>query len=658
MNLSPLPLQKFFDNNGRPLSGGLLFTYVAGTSTKLATYSDESGTLNTNPVVLNFRGEANVWLDQTLAYKFVLAPEGDTDPPTKPIWSVDNISAGITFTSLTQQLIGQILYPRSADEIAASITPVNYWYPYGYVDRYGTNTTPGTTDMSSAFNAAVQVAARVGCTVRWGATAPYRLNSPINVTQIYGVVFSDESSSYISAGSPSLIVAHTGHGFDLSASSECVFYNVSITNLAGTVPKTAFFMARNAAGSGAGAHRIYNLRTPSNCTFSHVIYAYASEENTYSDCLLYNSQAGSTILYINGTNPAGYTSSFVTIATGAQSNVTHFVSRTDLFNSGNSGSGNEVCIMLERAGNFSWIQGSAYCPHGLAYIGINGTLGINFFTVDSIRAETDGTGTPFAGIAVRTTAATGANSHAHWKLQQFAFDTAGTGYLLDCNSTSDILDLSTRNCFSSSGNLLNVHSLSYSIIEHSSQVVVAQAGGTVANTHFIGLRANVTLSGTVTAVSYVDQQLAVGGFNGVRFPATQVSSADVNTLDDYEEGTWTPTLTFGSGSVTYTTQTGTYTKVGRLVTIQCFIQVNTPSAPSGSLKLSGLPFTSTSGLKGAASVYANTIGALSIPIMGIVDSAATTLSLFKLSGGTLANLGGDVGAGTNFSITASYETAT
>ena len=94
MNLSPLPIQKFFGNDGQPLVGGQLFTYVAGTSTKQATYTDSSGgTPNTNPIVLDYRGEARVWIDPTLSYKFVLAPATDTDPPTHAIWTVDNITA-------------------------------------------------------------------------------------------------------------------------------------------------------------------------------------------------------------------------------------------------------------------------------------------------------------------------------------------------------------------------------------------------------------------------------------------------------------------------------------------------------------------------------------------------------------------------------------
>lgn len=85
--LAPTPIQKFFDNNGNPLFNGKLYSYVAGTSTPQATYTDSTmGTQNTNPVILNARGEANVWLDTTLSYKLVLQESNGTQ-----IWSVDNI---------------------------------------------------------------------------------------------------------------------------------------------------------------------------------------------------------------------------------------------------------------------------------------------------------------------------------------------------------------------------------------------------------------------------------------------------------------------------------------------------------------------------------------------------------------------------------------
>lgn len=90
--LSPTPKFQAFDNNGRPLVGGKLFTYEAGTTTKLATYVDEGGVSpNTNPVILDYRGECNLWVPPNVSYKYVLAPANDTDPPTNPIWTVDQL---------------------------------------------------------------------------------------------------------------------------------------------------------------------------------------------------------------------------------------------------------------------------------------------------------------------------------------------------------------------------------------------------------------------------------------------------------------------------------------------------------------------------------------------------------------------------------------
>jgi hypothetical protein len=145
VNLSPLPIQKFFDNNGRPLVGGLLYTYEAGTSTKIVTYKDESGSSqNTNPIVLDYRGECQVWLDPELTYKFVLSPPNDTDPPTNPIWTVDNIASGITLSNLTQQIIASLLYPRSSAEINAGITPASPpIYVYGDPRRSATYRSAG-----------------------------------------------------------------------------------------------------------------------------------------------------------------------------------------------------------------------------------------------------------------------------------------------------------------------------------------------------------------------------------------------------------------------------------------------------------------------------------------------------------------------------------
>lgn len=89
--------QQFFDDDGAPLAGGQLFTYLAASSSKQATFSDSLGLVpNINPIVLDAAGRPTVeiWLTGGLAYKLILSPSTDSDPPSSPIWTEDNI-AGI-----------------------------------------------------------------------------------------------------------------------------------------------------------------------------------------------------------------------------------------------------------------------------------------------------------------------------------------------------------------------------------------------------------------------------------------------------------------------------------------------------------------------------------------------------------------------------------
>ena len=91
LNLSPLGGAgwQFFDNNGVPLAGGLLYSYAAGTTTPLATYTTSSGsTANTNPIVLDAAGRpaGEIWLS-AVAYKLVLKTSTGVQ-----LWSMDNIT--------------------------------------------------------------------------------------------------------------------------------------------------------------------------------------------------------------------------------------------------------------------------------------------------------------------------------------------------------------------------------------------------------------------------------------------------------------------------------------------------------------------------------------------------------------------------------------
>jgi hypothetical protein len=94
--LSPAPKLQFFDAAGNPLVGGKLYSYAAGTTTPLATYTGNSTTTaNPNPVVLNSRGEAGVWLSSSY-YKLKLTDSNDVE-----IWTVDNVGGFATMADLT-----------------------------------------------------------------------------------------------------------------------------------------------------------------------------------------------------------------------------------------------------------------------------------------------------------------------------------------------------------------------------------------------------------------------------------------------------------------------------------------------------------------------------------------------------------------------------
>jgi len=76
---------------------------------------------------------------------------------------------------------------------------------------------------------------------------------------------------------------------------------------------------------------------------------------------------------------------------------------------------------------------------------------------------------------------------------------------------------------------------------------------------------------------------------GITFPATQSASTDANTLDDYEQGTWTPSV---GGNATYSTQVGRYTKIGRMVYVQAVLTIGTLGTGATRI-VSGLPFATS-----------------------------------------------------------------
>ena len=106
-----------------------------------------------------------------------------------------------------------------------------------------------------------------------------------------------------------------------------------------------------------------------------------------------------------------------------------------------------------------------------------------------------------------------------------------------------------------------------------------------------GLNAPLSLTLPVVATTMgVGGATPSGSGTGITFPATQSASSDANTLDDYEEGNWTPTIVGGYTSVSYASQGGWYTKVGRFVNISGRVQFSGTANGAG-ISVGGLPFS-------------------------------------------------------------------
>ena len=178
------------------------------------------------------------------------------------------------------------------------------------------------------------------------------------------------------------------------------------------------------------------------------------------------------------------------------------------------------------------------------------------------------------------------------------------------------LDVLSRNIFSSTGDIgiadafntgVNLMLVRESSLATAYPVVTQYDIGTDPNqvplNGYLGTMAFQDSAGvnldqaSITQINNVP--LLTGG--GLKFPPTQIPNADPNTLDDYEEGTWTPVISNTGFTYTYSNQTGTYTKVGRTVTLNWRVAVTARSgSASGGLPIVAIPFTPSSSFTGSA----------------------------------------------------------
>jgi hypothetical protein len=204
---------------------------------------------------------------------------------------------------------------------------------------------------------------------------------------------------------------------------------------------------------------------------------------------------------------------------------------------------------------------------------------------------------------------------------------------------------------------LSVNGTRYGIHYAATTVVVSGSHASVPYALYTGNteRARIDTSGRLlvglTSANTSGSNLQVS--QGITFPATQSASTDANTLDDYEEGTWTPTV-FGSttsGTGTYSYQEGVYVKVGQMVTASAFISMSNNTG-TGNIRFGGLPFTTVStgtNRQAAAIGYLNncSLTALNVPLVQAANNVTSLVMYQTPTGGGVAS---EVPMDTSFEI--------
>lgn len=140
-----------------------------------------------------------------------------------------------------------------------------------------------------------------------------------------------------------------------------------------------------------------------------------------------------------------------------------------------------------------------------------------------------------------------------------------------------------------------------------------------------------TMTGSLVIQALLSLDHASGG--QIKFPATQNASSNANTLDDYEEGTWTPALQFATdpAGITYSEASGSYTKIGNTVFARGSFTLSSKGSNTGSARIAGLPFTPAAGDKGASIGYM--VGITYANFLMLLIQAAPSIDFYEITEG-------------------------
>jgi hypothetical protein len=215
-----------------------------------------------------------------------LAFDANGNPTPAVLTNSGTVTGSLILSFLSQSVLGGIINPRTAAEVTAGVFPVNTIYPQGFVLRYGTNTTPGSTDMTVALQAALTVGGPV-----YLPPGVIRVTSNVTISTPGTFIYGSEFGSTITTSSA------TADVIDVQASDVTLkefVINSSVTRTAG------YYVNVGIAGTQCGNVRIKNVQMIG--FFNGV--GYLGEGGSVfrlTDCFLNTSVAGGICVNINTT---------------------------------------------------------------------------------------------------------------------------------------------------------------------------------------------------------------------------------------------------------------------------------------------------------------------------------------------------------------------
>lgn len=511
------PKYSFTDALGVPLVGGTLDVYLAGSTTRTNTWQDKAQTtLNTNPIVLDSRGECTLWADDTLTYKFVLKNSSGVQQ-----WSVDNISGATvsaTLVNFTQAGTGAVT--RTAQNKMRDIISVTDFYANG---TSGAAVDPsGVVDSTAGIQAAITYANSLGGATVFFPAGSYKITSTLLMKKWVTLQGSGKKATQINYNG-------TGNAIEMISplnASTGVF----------TVARDFSINMTNAANTGGGYVDVGGTFVElTNVGVYGGLYGLIFDQTELADCDLCEFTAqlagGAGAWLANGTYTVGANTAFTnrisfTRCQFNQNNTTHCIADDGGY------------VHKYTGNNFNG---------GLSHLRVTAAETMVFS--DNECEVSAGACVQFKGTALNGSVLSG--SSVHTVTGNILVPQAGQ----PCITVSDV-------------------SIGYLILDKNSFVstgatAMVTGGSLIATLIDLGnfVTGSPFLSGTPTVLSRV---------------------ADV--------GTWTPSIKIGgSAPASQTVTTGSYSRVGNVITCSMDVSLTTKGGLTGSVTITGLPYAAKTG---------------------------------------------------------------